>query len=78
MQKSRHTAQYERLLSHLRDTRERAGLTQAEAAKHFGAHASFISKIEAGERRIDVVELAQFCRLYGVRLTTFLRQAGLE
>lgn len=78
MHKSRHTAQYEHLLDVLRQSRERAGLTQVEVAKHFGAHASFVSKVESGERRIDVVELAQFCRVYQVRLAAFLRQAGLE
>ena len=39
---------------------------------------SFVSKVEKGERRIDVVELADFCRLYGVRLSAFLKRAGLE
>lgn len=78
MPKSRYTAQYERLLGALRQARQDAHLTQAQVAKHFGSHASFVSKIESGERRIDVVELAQFCRLYGVRLAVFLRHAGLE
>jgi hypothetical protein len=44
----------------------------------FGAHASFISKCESGERRIDVVELAEFCRLYKVSLAKFLSAAGFE
>jgi transcriptional regulator with XRE-family HTH domain len=78
MRKSRYTAQYERLLAVLREARLRADMTQVEVAQHFGAHASFVSKIEAGERRIDVVELSQFCELYGIRLATLLRQAGLE
>ena len=47
-------------------------------AKHFHRHASFVSKIESGERRIDVVELAEFCRLYGLTLSDFLEQAGID
>jgi transcriptional regulator with XRE-family HTH domain len=78
MSKSRHTVRYERLLQALRAARKDAGLTQTEVAKHFGGHASFVSKVESGERRIDVVELADFCRLYGVRLAAFLKRAGLE
>jgi transcriptional regulator with XRE-family HTH domain len=78
MRKSRFTIKYERLLQALRETRERVGLTQSEVARHFDAHASFVSKIESGERRIDVVELAEFCRFYRVRLATFLRQVGLD
>ena len=76
--KSRHSKQYARLLAALREAREGAGITQVEAAKGFGKHASFISKCESGERRIDVVELAAFCRLYRVRLADFLKHVGLE
>jgi transcriptional regulator with XRE-family HTH domain len=78
MTKSRHTSRYRRLLKALREVRLKAGVTQVEVARHFGAHASFVSKIESGERRIDVVELADLCHIYGIRLTVFLKQAGLD
>lgn len=55
-----------------------AGLTQAEVGHKFGGHASFVSKIESGERRLDVVELADFCQLYGLKMNAFLKQAGIE
>ena len=42
------------------------------------AHASFVSKIESGERRIDVVELADLCQIYGIALSAILRDAGIE
>ena len=76
--KSRHSKDYDRLLRSLREVRKAAGLTQAEVAKAFGTHASFVSKCESGERRIDVVELREFCRLYDLTLSAFLRKAGLE
>ena len=78
MLKSRHTPRYRSLLQALRATRKEAGLTQLQVAKHFRTHPSFVSKVEASERRIDVVELSDFCRLYGVRLSAFLKRAGLE
>ena len=78
MKKSRHSKKYQRVLGSLKKARQSTGLTQAEVGHKFGAHASFVSKIESGERRIDVVELAQFCRIYGVKLSTFLMDAGLE
>jgi transcriptional regulator with XRE-family HTH domain len=78
MSKSRHTVRYSRLLQTLRLARQKADLTQVQVAKHFGAHASFVSKIESGERRLDVVELADFCRIYRIRLSAFLKDAGLE
>jgi len=78
MRKSRHTKQYERLLSALREARLSASLTQTQVAAKFGAHASFVSKIESGERRIDVIELADFCRIYGKTLPAFLEQIELS
>ncbi len=78
MQKSRFTKKYGILLQALRQAREQAGLTQTDVAQRFGAHASFVSKCESGERRIDVLELAQFCKLYGVKVSDFLRSIGVE
>jgi transcriptional regulator with XRE-family HTH domain len=52
----------------LREAREKAGLTQAQAAKALGETQNFISKCENDERRIDAIELADFIELYG---TTF-------
>ena len=78
MPKSRHTVRYERLLQGLRLAREEAGLTQTQVADHFHTYPSFVWKIEHGERRLDVVELADFCRLYGVKLAAFLKRSGIE
>jgi transcriptional regulator with XRE-family HTH domain len=77
MRKSQHTPEYRRLLRALREAREGAGLTQEEVAGRLDAYASFVSKCESGERRIDVVELAAFCRVYGVPLTRLLRSVHL-
>ena len=77
MEKSQHTTAYTKLTAALRQAREAAGLTQAEVAEKLSLYASFVSKVEAGERRLDVVELKQFCKVYGVELVIFLRSAGL-
>jgi hypothetical protein len=53
-------------------------MTQTDGGKKFGAHASFVSKCESGERRVDVVELAAFCQIYGVSLAEFLESAGIS
>lgn len=75
--KSKFTKQYAKLLEVLREVRLEAALTQTEAGQSFGAHASYISKCESGERRIDVIELAAFCKLYKIPLDQFLKRAGL-
>ena len=60
----------------LKTARQKAGLTQVQAAKRLGRPQSFITKIEIGERRVDIVELAEICRVYGRRLVEFVR--GLD
>ena len=45
--------------------REAAGLTQADVAKALGRHQPFISNIEAGQRRIDIVELIDLADAIG-------------
>jgi transcriptional regulator with XRE-family HTH domain len=77
MEKSQHTQEYKRLTEALRAAREKAGLTQGEVAARLGTYASFVSKCESGERRIDVVELAAILKIYNVDLVEFLRTAGL-
>lgn len=52
--------------------RKQAGITQIAAAKMLRRPQSFISKCESGERRVDVVELQEFARLYRKPLTFFV------
>lgn len=59
-----HTRQYQRFLQRLREAREQAGLTQQDVAGKLGWEQSLISKMERGVRRLDVVELSKFARLY--------------
>jgi transcriptional regulator with XRE-family HTH domain len=65
---------YARFTRRLRQARERAGLSQAEAARRLGKGDkgySFVWKSEDGSRRVDVVEAELFARLYGVPITFF-------
>lgn len=64
---------YEVLQGMLRKIREDAGLTQYELADALGVPQSVISKIESGERRVDVVELRAICRVCGVELVDMVR-----
>ena len=43
-------------------TRREARLTQAQLAERLGKPASFIAKIEIGERRLDVVEFTAIAK----------------
>jgi transcriptional regulator with XRE-family HTH domain len=63
--------EYRRFLARLRTARKAAGLTQVQAASRLRVPQSFVSKSETGERRVDVVELADFARLYRRPLAYF-------
>lgn len=71
MEKSIHSESYRLFLRLLRDARERAGLTQEDLAHRLQETQSFVSKCERGERRIDVVELRQFCEALGASFVDF-------
>jgi transcriptional regulator with XRE-family HTH domain len=63
---------YRRFLKRLREAREEARLTQEEVAAALHRPQSFVSKCEVGERRVDVIELQDFARLYGKPLGYFV------
>jgi transcriptional regulator with XRE-family HTH domain len=56
----------------LRQARIEAGLTQKEAAEMLGKPQSFVSKVESGERRVDVIELQDLAAIYKKPLSFFL------
>jgi len=69
---SLHTARYRQFLKRLKDARQTAGLTQVDAARALRRPQSFVSKCESGERRVDVIELEAFAKLYRKPLSFFL------
>jgi len=72
MEKSTFTREYAALCRLLRETRERAGLTQVELAEKIGETQSYVSKVERGERRLDLVQLQVFCRAMKSSLSDFV------
>jgi transcriptional regulator with XRE-family HTH domain len=70
---ARLSAEYTRFLRRLRLAREKAGLTQDEAARRLGKRQAFVWKSEVGERRVDVIELKQFAEVYEVPIGFFYK-----
>jgi transcriptional regulator with XRE-family HTH domain len=62
---SAQTPEYRRFLQKLREARMELEMTQEQVAQKLRVEQSWISKVERGVRRLDVVELAKFARLYG-------------
>lgn len=74
MEKSLVSREYQLFLVSLRKAREKSGLTQEGLAKKLGETQSFISKVERGERRLDVVELRAFCGALSVPFPAFVNE----
>ena len=46
-------------------------MSQIDLAEHIGEHQTFVSKVERGIRRIDIVELKRWTDALGVGLVAF-------
>ena len=74
MAKSTFSHQHDRLRIWLSEARRNAGLTQVEAARRLQRPQSYVSDVERGQRRIDVVELVHMCRVFKVDPCDIVRQ----
>ena len=72
MSRSVFTAAYATVVAALVDARRSAGVTQVELAARLSKPQSFVSKIERGERRIDVLEFCAVARAIGVQPAVLL------
>ena len=66
MEKSTFTPHYDAFRAKLVEIRQNAGLSQRDLAERLGRERSFVSRIELGERRLDVVEFYWVCVACGV------------
>ncbi len=49
-----------------------AGITQSQLAKILSVPQSFVSKVETGERRINIIELNEICKALGSSIIEFV------
>lgn len=77
MSGSLHTDEYKKLCLTLKQARIDAGLTQKQMADKLGKpHQSYVAKYELAERRLDVIEFANVCKVLGLDIASVL--AGVE
>ncbi|MDO8499874.1 MAG: helix-turn-helix transcriptional regulator [bacterium] len=72
MTKSLYSNEHKKIVEQLKKARKESNLDQRDVAKLLGKTQSFVSKIEAGQRRIDVVQLKEFARIYKKELGFFI------
>ncbi|WXF83644.1 helix-turn-helix transcriptional regulator [Xanthomonas translucens pv. undulosa] len=69
---------YAILLQQLRELRLAAGLTQVDLSAALGRPQSYVSDVERGERRMDLLQLRDFCNACGTTLTKFVDEFERE
>ena len=66
------TKEYSRFINKLRKARHEAGLRQIDVAKKLRRTQSYVSRVEQGEQRLDILELKKFAKLYKKDINYFL------
>ena len=74
MEKTVWTEGNEALAELIKNKRKEAGLTQTQVAKAFGQRQTWLSHLESGERRIDVVEFVRLSEVIGFSAVEELRK----
>lgn len=67
---------YWRIIELMIQARKDAGITQAELGQRIGQRQTFISKVELGERRIDIAEFLGLCSALRVDYAELLEEAS--
>ena len=73
MTKAIYSKDHKHIVEQLKKARQEAGFDQVEVAKLLDKTQSHVSKVEAGQRRIDIVALKEFARIYKKSLDYFLK-----
>ncbi len=66
------TKEYAKFITKLREARHEAGLRQIDVAKKLKRTQSYVSRIEQGEQRLDILEVKRFAKLYKKGIDYFL------
>ncbi len=61
------------LLKHLKEMRTAAGLSGPEIQRRLQRPNSYVSKVESGDKRLDILELREYCEACGVSVVDFVR-----
>ena len=72
MKKTIYSDNHKKLVKKLISAREKSGLRQEDVAKQLGVTQSFISKLESAQRRIDLIQIQNFAKIYKKLVSYFI------
>ena len=79
MDKSIHSHLYHKVIGRLRSKREMGGgVTQAQLAELLDVNQAFVSKVETCERRLDIIELHQICKVLNISFVDFIAEVDRD
>lgn len=73
MGKTIYSKEHKHLVERLKKARKESGFDQEQVAKWLKKTQSYVSKIESGQRKIDVIQLKEFAKLYKKDLNYFIK-----
>jgi transcriptional regulator with XRE-family HTH domain len=68
-----YSKEHRKLVEKLKKARKEMGFNQEAVAKLLRVTQSYISKMESGQRRIDIIQLKRFARVYSKKIDYFLK-----
>jgi transcriptional regulator with XRE-family HTH domain len=74
MTKAIYSQEYEIYVELLKRQRAESGLTQLQCTQMLGRPQSFMSDVEKGSRRLDLVQLRELLQLLGTDLLSFTQR----
>lgn len=72
MEKTIYSKDHKYLVEQLKKARREAGLDQKQVAELLGKSQSYVSKVESGQRRVDIVQLKKLAEIYKKDLNFFI------
>lgn len=73
MGKTIRTKEYAVFIKRMVNTRKESGLRQIDVAKKMKRPQSYISRVESGEYRLDIMEVKKFANLYRKDINYFVK-----
>lgn len=67
------TKEYAIFIERMKKARAESGLLQIEVAKAMKRPQSYISRVESGEYRLDILEVKKFAKLYKKSIEYFIK-----